>query len=111
MAMEPALDLLTSDALSSYERICLNLSAGIHTLSYSERVMENDFTLTGSGSQNTVVMCVNEDELSQDNYVHFPLHFANRTVIEINGVSFKGCARPLLFSETSRVALDDCSFR
>ena len=110
-AMDSALEVLTSDDLSGGERICLNLTTGKHALSYSERVMENNFMLTGVGSQNTVVMCVEEDNLSQDEYAKFPLHFANQTVVEISGLSFKGCARPLLFNELSGITLHDCSFR
>ena len=109
--MDSALEVLTDNDLGDPESICLHLTAGEYMLSYSEKIMRSNFILTGLSSQETMVTCVNGDTLSQDNYTSFPLHFGNQSTIEISGLSFKECARPLLFNGSSRVTLEDCSFR
>lgn len=113
-SMECALSMIARSDLSENENgtVCIQLAAGEHTISYSDRIIFSDIVINATGAATlTCTTEVDEEFLSQGGYKTFPIHVSGQATVEIHGVIFKGCARPLLFNGTERVVLEDSSFR
>ena len=112
-SMECALKMIANSNLLVNEsgKVCIKLAVGEHAISYSDRIILSDIIISGNGSDVVILTCSDEGTLSQDSYTEFPIHISGQATVEIRGVSFRECARPLLFSGTERVTLEDCSFR
>ena len=112
-SMECALEMIARSDLFANENgtVCIQLAAGEHTLSYSDRIIYSDIVINGTDAASLTCTDADEESLSQGGYKMFPLHVSGQATVTIQGVSFEGCARPLLFNGSERVTLEDCSFR
>ena len=112
-SMECALEMIARSNFFTNEslKVCIQLTAGEHTILYSDRIIFSDIAISGNGSDVVTLTCSDDYSLSQDSYTEFPIHISGQATVEIEGVSFSGCARPLLFNGTENVTLEDCSFR
>ena len=111
--MECALEMIDRSNLLANEsgKICILLAAGEHAITYSNRTISSDLFISGSGRDAVFLTCSDEDGSSLQGYHEFPIYVSGQATFEIQGVSFRKCARPLLFNGTKNVTLKDCAFR
>ena len=92
--------------------VCVDLeSNSAETLNYSDTPLT--FSVVIRGSNNTVTcgrspQGVNVDDLTS--YTHFPLQFHNSSYVEITGLHFDGCKRPLQFQWIQSIVITSSKF-
>ena len=111
--IECALKLIYSNNMLSNESgiVCIHLAAGEYVITYSNRIIFSDLSISGNGRDEVFLSCSDEASSSLEGYEEFPMHVSGQAAVEIQGVTFRRCARPLLFNGTKRVILNDCTFR
>lgn len=110
--LQDALSIVTSTGLVGQgDPVCVSLTAGEHPLTYTDMQIEYSVHIMGSGDGETVLQCSPSETFNEDKYEEFPLRFGGNTSILVEGVSFGGCGRPLLFNGTANVTIQDSHFR
>ena len=111
--MECALQLIDiSNSLANESgKVCIHFTAGEHAITYSNRTIFSDLFISGNGRDEVFLSCSDEDSSSLEGYEEFPMHVSGQATVEIQEITFRGCARPLLFNGTESVTLKDCTFR
>lgn len=98
--------------------VCIYLCPGVHNLPVDTNRSSDSLTASNTtvvikavNSASVDVVCIDGEELPDSNYDVFPMVFGANTNVEICGVNFMNCARPLLFYAAESVTIDNCSFR
>ena len=104
-ALDPA------DLVGQSDPVCVLLTSGKHMLSYTDMQVEYDVHIEGAGANQTQVECLQNASFNSDIYEEFPLKFGGNTSVLIEGLSFAGCGRPLLFNGTANVTIQHSHFR
>ena len=112
-SLEEALSKISSANLSTAENqpVCFSLAAGEHELSYTSTDINYDVTIVGDGADETVVHCSPDAAYDSSRYDEFPLKFGSDIDVVLEGISFTGCGRPLLFGGSASVTIQYCHFR
>ena len=104
-ALDPA------DLVGKSDPVCVLLTSGKHLISYTDMQVEYDVHIEGVGANQTQVECLQNASFNNDIYEEFPLKFGGNTSVLIEGLSFAGCGRPLLFNGTANVTIQHSHFR
>ena len=100
-----------ADLVGQSDPVCVLLTSGKHLLSYTDMQIEYDVHIEGAGANQTQVWCPQNASFNSDVYEEFPLKFGGNTSVLIEGLSFAGCGRPLLFNGTANVTIQHSHFR
>ena len=111
--LQHALTVITSSTLPSNFTgpVCIFLPAGEHELTFNSTSIDHDMTIVGVGASSTVVSCLPEEIYDRSQYDEFPMLFGGNVNVVLDGISFTGCGRPLLFYEIASLTIRNCDFR
>jgi len=97
---------------SANSTVCVDLRPNTtETLSYTNTPL--NFSVVLMGSSNSTVTCdpsPNPDVDDLLRYTHFPLRFQNVSLVNITGVHFDGCKRPLQFEWVESIIISSSTF-
>ncbi len=103
-------EALFSGNFTASSTVCVTLPSNYtETLDYRDTILP--FNVVIRGNTNSTVNCVTDSDVENLTiYTHFPLRVHNAGFVEIEGVRFDGCKRPLQFQWVQQIAISSSHF-